>query len=391
MAAWLLFFWTTLSSFFIGQKLAWIFYSTLGIIAGSLYLIYEKRNLFAKTFYVSSQLGLVAIFLLSIGFIMGDISHIQYVKLSAVTCMLPAIVMTAFGPMVVKELFFPLIFLMFVIPLQDEGLANRSVIAWIALASFVAYYLFTKIVKIKSAIVIERPVWFYQNSRWLVPSAIAFSMLMASPWLGENIRTLYPEKAKLISLRAPLGVKGWTGPFSVRTQSWAPIYSNASSTLQAEYYPAATGSEEGIYLYTAYYSSDRPFSEVLSPKNSIFNPGLWKQTSLGQREIDLGNGESMTVYEAVLIAGTAPRLVWYWYYVAGVNTIDNSVSNVMNAVRLISKYAQGSGVIILSASFDTTPSEATKRLQAFIKVMYGSLAELKRPEVISTQESHPGT
>jgi EpsI family protein len=199
--------------------------------------------------------------------------------------------------------------------------------------------------------------------------------------LADNIRTFYPKKIREIVLRAPLGTNGWVGPFTVQSQAWAPIFPNASAILQAEYFTSSLNDRDNLYVYTAYFYSDRTFREVLDSKNSLYDPTIWKQSEVKTIEIKTGDDETMLVYEMVLRAGAISRLVWYWYYVAGVSTIDIPLANLLDGVRVVAKYAQGSGVVLISTLFNASPDEGRERLDAFVKEMYDSLDTLKRPEI----------
>lgn len=395
--AWTYYFGNVLFSIFFSEQPALILWSTRGIAFITLYLIYSRRKALQNTFFTSSQLGMLGLFLLAAGYILGEVYSIHYVEQSSVMLMLPAIVMTSFGPSVVRRLFFPLIYLMLVIPLQDSALQNRSVIIWSALILFIGYLGTLGIIKFlkKSTAAPPAPeeaipLWRFQNSRWLTPTMIAFSTLMVSPWLGDNIRAFYPPKHKEIILRAPLGTQGWQGPQSVETNFWAPVYGNASATLSAMYLTKSVSSPENIFLYSAYYDSDRSFQEMFDPSNSMYSKSLWKKIGEQTTKVLLKDDEPMIVMEIALQAGAITRLVWYWYYVAGVSTIDLSTASFLDKVRGISKYAQGSGCIALSTAFSATPDEARERLEKFLKAMYNSLDVLKRPEVTYTTLTQAG-
>jgi EpsI family protein len=285
---------------------------------------------------------------------------------------------------------------MLVIPLQDRALQNRMAVLWVALILFLGYFAFLKAIRFfkKTSELVPAegaiPLWRFQNSRWLAPTLIAFSTLMVSPWLGDNIRSFYPPKHKEVVLRAPLGIQGWQGPQAASNDFWAPVYPNASSTLSAVYFTKSVSSPESVFLYAAYYDSDRSFEEMFDAKNSIYNKILWKKIESQAKKVMLNNDESTVVLEVTLQAGAITRLVWYWYYIAGVSTINLSTANFLDKVRIVSKYAQGSGLISVSTSFAATPDEARQRLERFLKVMYGSLDGLKRPEITYTTLTQAG-
>lgn len=350
----------------------------------SLFLIFERRKLLINTIFSSSQLGLFVLFLLCSGYIFGIISGQRMIELTSVTCMFPTIIWISFGFGLIRVLFFPLLFLMFIIPIQNVYLENRILYAWAALPCYAAYYFYLKVYNPEPDSILDKPAWAYQNARWLMPTLVAFIILMLSPWLSDNIRSFYPEKSRNFALRAPLGAEGWEGPFPLQTLAWAPLFLNASAFIQVEYFPKSSSAHDSVYVYSAYYHSDRSFKDILDPKNKLYDPNVWKISDLRTALVDIGNDETLMVYEAVLRAGAVSRLVWYWYYISGVSTIDTSLASILDKVRTISKYSQGSGLVMISASFNKEPEEARTRMREFANVMYGALDALKRPEITYT-------
>lgn len=390
-SAWIFFFMPTLVSIFERKQALWLTLSTYGIVIVSLYFIVARIKIIKKTVFVSSQLGLLCLFLMVIFFILAQITHLNYAEQSSVMLMFPALAMTAFGPLLVQTMIFPLLYLMFIIPLQDETLANRPLIMVIAVLVLIAYLRYQKFSKPKEAeaFVSKTPIWVSMNARWLLPTFIAFSLLMVSPWLGENIRSFYPAKQREIALRAPLGTEGWTGPYAVQGQAWASLYKNASATLQEQYFSETA--KNSVYLYTAYFHSDRDFSDMLKRSNEIYDPSVWKQINFGTTEVKLSDDQVANVFAVTLESKGVFRVVWYWYYVAGVSTTDLAVAAFLDKIRVIAKYAQGSGVVAISTTYTSDPKEATDRLKSFLSVMYDSLDVLKRPEILYTLRNQTGT
>lgn len=389
--AWMFFFWPTLVSIFAVKKELWLTYSTYGIVIISLYFIVTRIKTIETTAFVSSQLGLLSLFLMATIFILGQITNLNYAEQSSVMLMFPALVMIAFGPLLVQAILFPLLYLMFIIPLQDESLESRPMIVGVALLVLIVYLIYQRRSKRQEAetFVHTIPLLVSIDARWLMPTFIAFSMLMVSPWLGDNIRSFYPVKHRQIVLMAPLGTHGWTGPYPVRSQAWSGLYKNASATLQEQYFSETD--RNGVYLYTAYFHSDRDFSDLLNHNNSLFDSTIWKQIDFGSTEVKLSDNQTTNVFELTLESDGVFRKVWFWYYVAGVSTTDLAIAEFLDKIRIIAKYAQGSGVVAISTTYTKDPTEANDRLKSFLSVMYNGLEVLKRPEIFYTRPNQAGT
>ena len=381
ISAWCFYYWSTLVSIFYSNQIVWVNWAVRGIVIATLLLVYFKRQELRNNFFISSQLGLLVLFITAVGYVLGNVFNITYVEQTAVMLMVPALVTTCFGPAVVRTLIFPILYLMLVIPMQDNTLHSRDIIVSIAAGLFLVY-LYKVLMQSQNVVETgQRSAWTFQSSRWLLPTAIAFGILMVSPWLSDNIRSFYPKKKIEFVLRAPLGINGWSGPAPVKVRAWEPYFPNASALLQAKYFSKLTTDRDGVYLFTAYYDSNRTVNDLMDSRNVLFDPKLWKSENPKTIRVDVGNDESESVLEVILKAGAVSRVAWYWYYVAGVSTTDPSLVTVLDGVRVISKYAQGSGMVFISTSYTESPEEARVRLSSFMSGMYSSLDTLRRPEI----------
>jgi len=389
---WMFAFWQTLLSIFEQDSGDLSSFTTYGIILATFYLVVRKREDLKQATLVSSQVGLVFLFLLGLLFVLGEALQIVYLQQASTLLMIPAVVLTSCGPHVARQLVFPLLYLTLLVPLYDADTQERVTVAFSAVGIFLCYFIYLRFQEMVTKPKI--PTWEFEDSRWLVPTLIGLGILISAPWLGENVRAFYPVKHRKIVLRAPLGSPGWFGPQQVEGQGWKPNFPNASAVLQAQYYNDDPNERRPIYLYTAYYYSDRRFTELFHERNEIFNAEQWNQEQLKPFRVELYEQEPYTVKELLLTPKDGSesdkvklhRLVWYWYYVAGVSTIDLALAELLDKVRFISKYAQGAGVIVLSTTYrgeleGEELSEARAYLLSFLNPMHDALEVLKRPEI----------
>lgn len=339
----------------------------------------------AHTLFVSSQVGLFFLFILACAFIFFVVFDM---KISAQVCviwMLLFITMTSFGLSVSRILLFPCLYLLLLIPLNSEWIEHRSITAGFAAVLFIFYLRYLKIYKPhESKQISEGPIWTLQNSRWLIPTVVAFNVLMVSPWLADNISSFYPLQEKHFALKAPEGLLGWIGPLKVNDNDldYEPIYPNASATLQVEYSYGTPHNPNSIYVYTAYYDPKHQFLDMVEPKNSVYNRAQWQALSFKPITVSLDKNASLILYEQAVQSGANTRLIWYWYNVAGFNTIDFNIAEWFDKVRIVSNYNQGSCVMVLSSVIYTSPEEARLRLTTFLRAMYPALQILQHPDVV---------
>ena len=381
---WAFYFSDILATVFVETERPWITLSIWGIVVASLYLVFNQGRALRSNFVISSQVGLFLIFLLVGGYIVGCVFTLPTVQTVAVILMVPGLVLAIFGPFVCQTLIGPILYFLLIILLQDNYFFSPELMVSLAAILFFLLLKNQRNQKIKTTVhagSLDRPLWIYQNSRWLVPTAIIFGFFMTGPWLGDNIRHFYPPTERMAVLRAPLGSHGWMGPSVVTANTWVPFFPTASATLKTRYLLEENMTENEIELYTAYFNSDRNAAELFEPSNTIYDQHLWKKISSATLQIDVGDNKAATILEVVLTTATTNRVVWYWYYVAGVVTNDPLLVNMLDTVRVVSKEAAGSGVVVLSSPYGDSPAEARLHLSSFVKAMYGSLEVLRRPEI----------
>ena len=378
MLAWSFYFSALLQDIFFNTEAFWVTLCNWGIVAASLSLVFIKRQKFRHNLVVSSQAGIFILFLLEGGYIAGTILTSPMIQIVSIILMVPALVLAVFGPFVCQTIFSALFYFLLIIPLQLNQTLNVMLFVSIAIVLFLL--LFSQR-SIRYSLNVEPPLWTYQNARWLVPTAIIFGFFMTGPWLGDNIRHFYPETDRLIVLRAPLGTEDWIGPRFVKQKTWDPSFPGASATLVVEYLSQKEETNNNVYLYTAYFGPDKGTTELFDKHNVLYDQNSWHEISTKTQEIMLQKGGKTKVLEKVLNASNKARVIWYWYYVAGVVTNDAVMAAILDKMRLISGEAQGSGVIVLSSPYLNSPDEARLQLSSFLKEMYSFLEVLKTPEI----------
>lgn len=425
--SWIFFYWEILFSIIAGTGEVWVMLVSGGIFLATLYLIYRERTLFKNVLLTSSQLGLLCLFLLSVGFIAGGVGRVYYAEQSAVMLMLPALALTVCGPELARILFFPLLYILLIIPLQDLEFSYRYLVGWVAfglfysalkyasteprvlftaasiLIPFAVMEWFGKINWISASAIFVlllvvgelitdrkpvsistegeaiRPPWLFENVRFFAPTLIAFFVLMVSPWLSENIRSFYPEMRQSIPLIAPVGVGNWTGPFQIKGEHFQPEFPLSSGVMQAEY-RLNDALIAPMWLYSAYYDANKPIKNVIVDTQPLYNASH-------PFSMQLDKNQTLSVLESTVPMGEVTLLIWYWYHILGVDTLDLELAKLLDNVRLISKYADGSGIILIATPYTGSIEEARARSASFLQTMYPSLEILKRPERLLSKRS----
>lgn len=420
LIAWIYFFWPTLKTFDHHQPLL-VNLLMMMILLGSAYGIYQRRAPIEQTAFSSSQLGLICLTVLISVWIYAGIVHLVPVQQATIILMLPAIVLLSCGPYVAQILVFPLLYLLLLIPLLDKYFPYPNLIVWLAFGMMFAFLryqnLILRIVYIGFTFFLgwlsqinkldwihpifmvllllllglfpdkkEGQLWFKgvtgkrfitQASRWLMPTSIAFCMMMTSPWLADNLRDFYLLLYPKVVLNAPQSTGPWVGPTAIKDPTWKPDFSNASASF-LEQYQIPGKMMDAVDLYMAYYQSNRSINDLLNSHNTIYNKAVWKENG-PSKVIDSGFGQ-MKVVETLLQSENENRILWTWYYVSGFVSTDLSILKLLDAVRSIAKHAQGSGILIVSTRYFDNVDAARTRLRIFLEDIQASLTLTMQPE-----------
>jgi exosortase D (VPLPA-CTERM-specific) len=153
--------------------------------------------------------------------------------------------------------------------------------------------------------------------RWDIPRS--FVVATAIVTAGAIAALTMPERQSTIPERRdfsefPLHIGDWSG----RRGILDPIYLDAldlTDYLLIDY--ARAGAGFPINFYSAYYSEQKGFNRIHSPRNCIPGGG-WEITELTQRDIPLGStGRTLPVNRVVIALGDQKELVYYWYQERG--------------------------------------------------------------------------
>jgi exosortase D (VPLPA-CTERM-specific) len=153
--------------------------------------------------------------------------------------------------------------------------------------------------------------------QWSIPRpfVVATAIVTAGAIAGLTM----PERQSTIPNRRdfsefPMQVADWGGHRGILDK----IYLDAldlTDYLLVDY--ARASASAPINFYSAYYSEQKGFNRIHSPRNCIPGGG-WEITQLTQRDIPLdSSGHTLPVNRAVIALGDQKELVYYWYQERG--------------------------------------------------------------------------
>ena len=125
-----------------------------------------------------------------------------------------------------------------------------------------------------------------------------------------------------------------------------------------------------VFFYMGLYQTQKQGEELINDLNRISDEKIWH--SRYQRE-KLYNANGRQVLEQLLENNDGTlRLVWYWYHVAGMHTVNKYQAKALQVLGLMQGVRQAS-VVAIAVRLDGEPTEARKVLTQFAGEMGASI------------------
>lgn len=140
---------------------------------------------------------------------------------------------------------------------------------------------------------------------------------------------------------------------------WTPVYHGAD-TFKVTY----QGSEhKKVHLFLGVYAAQRQGHELVNDLNSISDGKIWR---LSHQRVKLHEIEGQKVLEQLLEkADGTKRLVWYWYRVAGQNTVNKYVAKALQLKGALTGVKRAS-IVAITTKVESDAESARKRMNQFI-------------------------
>ncbi len=170
----------------------------------------------------------------------------------------------------------------------------------------------------------------------------------------------YPAQIKLPSM---------TGEWSVvdsEEDDWVPLYRGAIDhriVFQDK-------NNREIHLYLGIYPAQKQGEELINDLNRISDNKIWQTRYERAKPYNAGGQQ---VLEQILEKKDgAKRLLWYWYHVAGMDTVNKYQAKALQVLGLVNGKRQAS-VVAIATSLDAEPESAREILGRFVAERGASL------------------
>ena len=125
-----------------------------------------------------------------------------------------------------------------------------------------------------------------------------------------------------------------------------------------------------VHLYFGIYPKQSQGEELINDLNRISDDKVWH---IGPQRAKQYNAGGQLVLEQLLEKGDGTqRLVWYWYHVAGQDTVNKYQAKALQVLGFINGKRQAS-VVAIAARLDDEPERTREILGQFIEEVGPSL------------------
>jgi EpsI family protein len=125
-----------------------------------------------------------------------------------------------------------------------------------------------------------------------------------------------------------------------------------------------------IHLYLGMYPAQRQDEELINDLNKISDEKNWRIRH--QRALLYNAGEQEILEQLLEKNDDSQRLVWYWYRVAGQESVNKYQAKALQLLGLM-KGIQQASIVAIAAKVDEEPEKTRKILGQFIKEMGSSI------------------
>ena len=205
-----------------------------------------------------------------------------------------------------------------------------------------------------------------RSFRWhvLLPAVFA-AVVTVAVWPLAASRFAGAGSSPPPVLEAPPPAEGWQ-PVAGHLTAWTPRFLNPGAKINQAY--AVDARRVGLYI--GYYRNQRQGAELITSRNTLVpsNDRAW--ANIGEtRHTLIFNNEKVSLIEAKLRSPTAHLLVWRWYWVDGVYTVNPYWAKLLQAKSKLFGTGDDGAVVIVYTELDADGKMAAGRLQEFVTTM----------------------
>ncbi len=162
-------------------------------------------------------------------------------------------------------------------------------------------------------------------------------------------------------LSVPATFKRWQLS-DTQKYDYRPFYIPADRVFEGNY---TTGSGGEVYCYIGYYQDQKQDKELISHLNSIHDNKTWIRLVSRQYNIVVSNLDFMVKESIVKTPQGREKLIWHWYYLAGIQTSNEKIAKLLEIWSELSEQP-GASLFLVATDVDESYAGSRKKLHDFL-------------------------
>ena len=201
--------------------------------------------------------------------------------------------------------------------------------------------------------------------QWIAYVLVSAVSVSAGPGIIFWINTQPKAEGSQQQVTLFSGVGEWS-EVDADEDDWTPQYRGAIAHQRVFH----DKNNREIHLYLGMYPTQRQGDELINDLNKISDEKIWY---IRHQRAKLYNVDEQEILEQLLEKNDgSQRLVWYWYRVAGQDTVNKYQAKALQVLGLM-KGIQQASIVAIAAKVDEEPEKTRKILGQFVKEMGSSI------------------
>lgn len=224
--------------------------------------------------------------------------------------------------------------------------------------------------------------WRYSNFKWLRSTIIAVIIFSMVPVVIKNIQSTSTTYQQEIIYEHP-NIAAWEGPINLTAadDAWQPSFSTANKSILSGYKMA----DKMVKLFSAYYYAPMQSSNIMHNHNTLYAKNVWQPINISQKKIHIKTEQNLEIIETILSNGSKHIIVWHWYYVTDMITVNKFLLPFLDAMRILFNKGHDVGVIAISTDVTDDVESDRQLLQQFLTDVGIDLKHLMYPRDINNR------
>ncbi len=175
---------------------------------------------------------------------------------------------------------------------------------------------------------------------------LALGVMVVFPWAVNNLNSSESPQTAVSNTKLLGAIEHWVGPYTYRGD-WSPHFVGVE---RQEIYSYEKDGRE-LSAYVAYYINQEQDKELVNFNHTVVSEN-WISYSQENLSLALNEKSSLSVVQQLVSTQRGKKLIWSWYYVAGIETADHRVAKILEVGKMFGAEKVSAIIAILSDGYN---------------------------------------